>query len=311
MPKRASEELITFFVPFRGIAVTRILPLLALLAAAAVAGCSHPLQPYDQGRAMLQRSHSLLADGDAALAANTFPEAVHLYAEADTAANSAVDCFLTTERQIEDEIQTQDAAPRSGGNPSAAQAQTVTIGSREIPAARYHADTLRAYRESLALAVILRSLAVARTAEGWYRQGAAHVAAGDQFYRARQFASAEQAYEAAANDFRAAQRNWGLAADFINSQMIAGARLAAAAPRGSWSAMKDLQVLLDRRRTQTERYLSALQERAALAARVVEAYRTRRTGNLPDLTPQALPDLPDLVRYSVTPPPVPDTVLVP
>ena len=70
-------------------------------------------------------------------------------------------------------------------------------------------------------------------------------------------------------------------------------------------------MLLDRRRTQTERYLSALQERAALAARVVEAYRTRRTGNLPDLTPQALPDLPDLVRYSVTPPPVPDTVLVP
>ncbi len=274
--------------------MNRILALLALFAAAALlAGCAHPLQPYDQGRDLLQRSHSLLADGDAALAANNFPAAADLYAQADSKARAAVTSFLDAERQIEDASRSQDAAPR------------------DLAAARYHADALRAYRESLALAVILRSLATARTAESFYRQGAELVAAADQFYRARQFASAAQSYDDAQRAFRRALALWDDDSAFINSQMIAGSRLAAAAPRGSWSEMKDLQVLLDRRRNQTESYLSALSERAALAARIVDAYHVRQTGNLPPVVPQSLPDLPDIVRYSVTHPPVPATALVP
>jgi hypothetical protein len=284
----------TLFRLFRDIAVNRILALLSLFAAAVLfSGCTHPLQPYDQGRAMLQRSHGLLADGDASLAAARFRDAADLYAQADTQARAAVTCFLKSEQQIEDASRSLDAAPR------------------DLTADRYHADSLRAYRESLALAVIMRSLATARTAEAWYRQGAEYVAAGDQFYRARQFASAAQSYDDAKAAFRPALGLWDDAAAFINSQMIGGSRLAAAAPHGAWSEMKDLQVLLDRRRNQTESYLSALNERAALAARIVDAYHVRPAGNLPALVPQSLPDLPDIVRYSVTHPPVPAAALVP
>lgn len=273
--------------------MNRILALLVLFASAALfSGCTHPLQPYDQGRATLQRSHDLLADGDADLAAGKFADAADLYAQADSQARSAVTCFLDAERQIEDDIRAQEAA------------------QRDVTAARYHADTLRAYRESLALAIILRSLATARTAESWYRQGADLVVAGDQFYRARQFASAAQSYDDAQRAFRRALGLWDDDAAFINSHMISSARLAAAAPRGSWSEMKDVQVLLDRRRNQTESYQSAVSERAALATRIVDAYRARQTGNLPSLVPQSLPDLPDIVRYSVTHPSVPDTALI-
>jgi hypothetical protein len=279
---------------------------LAFLAAVVAAGCTHPLKPYDQGRAMLERGQAILSDGDNALNGGKPVQAAEFYGKADDELQSAVTHFEFAERQIEDSIRSEeDERVAAGAASPPSDNFVVTVGSRNIRVARFHADTLRAYRESLALSVILRAMTLARSAEARYRQAAQIEITADQFYRARQFYAAEQAYLEAEKDFRAAGNSFASTTNFIDHQMLAGGRLAEVAPRDSWKIMKELLVLLDHRRNQTESYLEVVRDRAAKADRVVQAYRERKPGNIPETQPEPLPPLPDILRYGVHHPPLP------
>ncbi len=281
-----------------------------LLALCASVGCADPMTSYNQGRVKLISSHDKLLAGDRTLATEQFDRASRLYSDADRELLQAIRHFSDAERKIEDEIRAlDDQHSRLSPRPTPVDDRSVRIGARTVEVDRYYIDSLRAYREALALAVVMRTIAVTRDGEVHYRAAAKQLALGDQFYEASQFAAAETAYRYSEKEFRRGAARLGEATGFMRSQTAKGQRLAAAAAEGVWENMALLAVLARRRTTQTDAYLAATVGRLTLARRVVAAYKDTKPGNIPDHRIEPLEPLPEVVRYSVTHPKIPRAAL--
>ena len=286
---------------------TQAVLLAAALAAAAV-GCTHPTAAYDNGRTILERSRQRIMDGDQALVAARYDRAAGQYDKAARDLAKAVAYLEQAEQQVEDQIRSKDQASHAADpQQTPAQNETVVIGSRDVAVDRFYVETLRGYREALALAVVMRALALQRLGEAHYRAAARDLMDGDLAYPARQFAAAETLYDGANDAFRNALATFGQTADFVAQRTLHNDRLAEAAPNGTWPLMGHLGTLAEYRRVQTDAYLAAGIKRHAQAHRVAEAYRDRDPGNVPDVEVRPLEALPALVRHGVIPPPIPST----
>lgn len=279
--------------------------LLAVLAAAP-SGCVRPMEPYEKGLSILQESRAKLIDGDRALINTRYDRAAKLYGKAAGDLAKAVDCLGEAEGQVDTRIRVLDAESHEvGSETTPAERRTVDIGGRDVNVGRYYAETLRGYREALALAVVMRSLALARSGEAHYRGAAERVLRADQYYDARQFAAAEKAYGDAGKGFRSARTAFGEAATFIARQMIGGDRLARAAPPGTWPLVDRVRQIADLRGSQSDAYLAVAVRRTSQATQVCQAYRMRDPGNVPDVEVRPLAPLPDLLRQGVRHPTIP------
>ncbi|NLX57955.1 MAG: hypothetical protein GXY74_02575 [Phycisphaerae bacterium] len=282
-----------------------VVSLLATLCAAAP-GCRHPLDTYNQGRSRLIAGREQLVGGDRALVAQDFDRAAEAYASARGKLTDAVGDLSAAETSIETEIRRQD---RQGNQlsprPIPADDRSVLIGARTVQVDRYYVDSLYAYRQSLALAVALRALALTREGESAYRAAAYQLRLADELYRSRQFNAAQQSYGYCGKTFRLASERFAEAERFGAGWIADGERLRQAAAPGVWDTTDAVHAVAERRLKQADAYLAATTARASMAGRVVAAYQGRPPGDLPEVRVEPLPDLPDIVRCTVEPPPIP------
>jgi hypothetical protein len=228
------------------------------------------------------------------------------YARARATLTGAVNDLASAESSIETEVRSQDRqGNRLSPRPIPADDRSVLIGSRTVQVDRYYVDSLHAYRQSLVLAVTLRALALTREGESLYRAAAYQLHLADDLYRAQQFNAAQQSYTYCGRAFRQAGERFSEAGRYLASWTADGERLQQAAAPGVWETVEILRTLADRRLKQADAYQAASTGRATLAARIVGAYQSRRPGDLPTVDIEPLPDLPDVVRYVVEPPPIP------
>ena len=87
--------------------------------------------------------------------------------------------------------------------------------------------------------------------------------------------------------------------------MLASSQLSEAAPHESWQTLKALQPVISRRLSQIDVWLVTLDRRVGSAARIVDAYRQNRPGNLPGVRAPFLEPLPSETRIGVEHPPIP------
>jgi hypothetical protein len=279
--------------------------LIVVMVYAATAGCARPTAPYDKGRALLIEGREQLVEGDRALARAQFDDAGDLYHDAARDLDRAVDHLETAERKVDLRVHAlhreQMADEVRQGSASA--------DTQDTSGNRFYNESLRGYREALALAVVMRAVALEREAEAIYRGAAYDVLAGDQLYPGQQFAAALEHYESADRGFRQAEAAFVETADFLGRRSLEADRLAEAAPPGTWPLMKTLWQLVGHRRGQTSAYRAATMKRSMQAGRVVQAYRKVDPGNIPNVTMTPLEALPETVRTGVVPPPIPEVRL--
>lgn len=283
--------------------------LIAIITAAvlfAAAGCGHPLSAYDQGRKMLDRGHERLLQGDADTASRRLDAALTSYNRAVQDMTNAADYFQQAEMQVMDEIRTSEQQQRLGeGSAVPTSSATVHIGTRQAQVSAFYAETLRAYREARALAVVLKGLGLARSAEASYRRGALRVHSGDYQWKNSQFNSALDNYRQARESFLASRQSLAEASTFIERQTLSSSRLSEVAPRDTWQRLEQLRPLINQRLSQVDLWLVALDGRLQTANRIVDAYRQTRPGNLPGVQPPFLEPLPSRTRIGVQHPPIP------
>ncbi|MBN2583181.1 MAG: hypothetical protein JXL80_08935 [Planctomycetes bacterium] len=281
--------------------------LLLALCGAAV-GCRGPLETYNKGRAGLIASHDLLVTGDRALVGQDYDAATDDYAAATSELTRAVSYLESAESSIENEIRAQDLQGNQlSPRPIPADDRSVQIGSRTVPVDRYYVDSLHAYRQSLALAVVMKTMALTREGESHYRVAAHQLHLADELYRTRQFNAAQQSYAYCSKVFRLASSRFAEAERFLTTWTADGERLQRAAAPGIWENVDPLRTLAGRRLKQSDAYLAATLGRSTLASRVVAAYQGRKPGDLPEVQIEPLPPLPQATRYSVQHPPIPRT----
>jgi len=283
---------------------------LCLLVFCGAVGCAQPTTSYNEGRARLISSHDKLLAGDRALASQQFDRASRLYSDANRELYQAIHHFADAERNIVADIRlVDDQHSRLNQRPTPAQDRPVRIGARTVGVDRYYIDSLRAYREALALAVVMRSIALTRDGEAHYRSAAQQIIFGDQFYQGSQFAAAETSYRYSKTEFRRAATKLDEASGFIRTQTAEGQRLVAAAAEGVWENMPLLAAVARRRTAQTDAYLAATVGRLTLARRIVAAYKNTKPGNIPDIRIAPLEPLPQVVRSGVNHPRIPSAAL--
>ncbi len=279
--------------------------LLASLCALAP-GCRHPLDTYNQGRSRLISGRAQLVGGDRALVAQDFDRAAEAYAAARSTLTAAVGDLSAAETSIEREIRHQDLqGTQLGPRPIPADDRSVLIGARTVQVDRYYVDSLYAYRQSLALAVALRGLALTREGESAYRAAAYQLRLADELYRSRQFNAAQQSYDYCGKTFRLASERFAEAERFVAGWIADGERLRQAAAPGVWDTTGAVRAFAERRLKQADAYLAATTARTSLAGRIVTAYQGRPPGDLPEVRIEPLPNLPEVIRWVVEPPPIP------
>lgn len=279
--------------------------LIVAVVCAAASGCVRPTAPYDKGRALLIESREQLVAGDQALARAEFDDAGDLYHGAARNLDRAVDHLETAERKVDlrvHALRREQVAGKVRQGP-------IPADTRATAGNRFYDENLRGYREALALAVVLRAVALEREAEAIYRGAAHDVLTGDQLYPGQQFAAALTRYESADRGFRRAESALAETADFIGRRSLEADRLAEAAPPRTWPLMKTLWQLVSHRQGQTSAYRAATMKRSMQAGRVVEAYRKVDPGNIPNVTLAPLEALPETIRTGVVPPPIPEVRL--
>jgi len=281
-----------------------------LLVLCGSVGCTHPTTSYNEGRARLISSHDKLLAGDRALTSEQFDRASRLYSDANRELFQAIRHFADAEHNIEADIRVvDDQHSRLSQRPTPADDRSVRIGTRTVEVDRYYIDSLRAYREALALAVVMRSIALTRDGEAHYRSAAKQLILGDQFYEGSQFAAAETSYRYSEKEFRRAATRLDEASGFIRTQTAEGRRLAVAAAEGVWENMPLLAAVAGRRSAQTDAYLATTVGRLTLARQVVAAYKNTKPGNIPDIRIAPLEPLPQVVRSGVNHPRIPSATL--
>lgn len=272
---------------------------LYILAAAAVLsavlGCNTPTAIYDRNREVILRSQSRLVEGDQALTRGDVGRAADRYAKASGDLAAAITNLETAERDIDSQLRELDqaGAPQTGG----------------VGGTRFYTDTLRAYREALALAIVLKALALERQGEAAYRSAAQAVLDGDAAYASRQFATAAREFSDADRDFGRAIASFTDTLDFLKWKGPAASRLTRSAPPQTWGVLEPLRQNVTHRLVQAGAYRSSASQRALQAAHVVSLYRQEDVGNIPEVDIVPLVPLPDVVRSGVTPPPVPSATL--
>ena len=283
-----------------------LMALVGLLAAAA-SGCGQPKSAYEECHATLTRSRDVLIEGDRALSMGGAERAAGLYVQAGNDLKAALEKVEQAEADSQEKIRALDEEKtRTGSSPVVAQERTVTIGARSVPMDRYYAENLAAYRELWGAVVQMRSVALSRAAEAQYRIGAQAVLDGDQFYRARQFNTAEKRYGLAERSFRPALDLLGQTTEFLETKAATSSRLAASPPE-VWESIEQVRQVAAERRNQADAYLRATLQRLSQTVRIVDAYRFRQPGNIPTIEIQPLAPLPEIVRTGVVQPPIPST----
>lgn len=276
---------------------------IAMALAAGLAGCTAATAPYDKADRILRSSRETLASGDRALVAGQYERAQDRYRRAARHLADAVGTLSEAEQDVQQRVREQQLTVTT--NRPAGEASGAAADPASAPVDPFYTQTLEGYRRALARAVAMRSLALAREGEAYYRRGAARLLTADANYGARQFAAALEKYRTAREQFEQAVATFGEARTFVLGQMVDAGRLARAADPAVWRVMRPLADLVERRRAQADAYLAAATQRIELSRQIVAAYEVRRPGNLPDVRVRALPLLPELLRAGVQHPPLP------
>jgi hypothetical protein len=241
-----------------------------------------------------------MVEGDKALANDQFEKAENLYWKAAGRLGRVVGDLEAAERDVQGRIRPEGAEET---------APPVAVDAPPRDTNRFYIDTLRGYREALALAIVLRSQALQRTGEAVYRGAAQHVLDGDKAYTQQQFALALTHYNDAGRAFRHSGVLFGDTSSFARAKMAEADHLADVAPPGTWPLVGQSNRLAAIRTIQADAYETAAGQRMSLAGHIVEAYKENDPGDIPDVEVQPLPSLPPEAQRGVIPPAVPPVAL--